>query len=90
MSCVEDTNKNYKNSDQMVDRAEITQVTNEKKTYRGVNHEIYTVRGVNTRDLQPSVGYSTRWIPSVGLYTRFYTYRGVNTRGFNLKLQVGN
>jgi hypothetical protein len=34
----------------MVDRAQITQVTNEK-AYRGANHETYTGRGVNTRDL---------------------------------------
>ena len=70
----------------MVDRAEIAQVMNEK-TYRGVNHEIYTVRGVNTRDLQPSVGYSTRLMPSVGLYTRIHTCRGVYTREFNSKLR---
>ena len=30
LDTVEDTNKIYKNSDQMVDRAEITQATNEK------------------------------------------------------------
>ncbi len=34
----------------MVDRAQITQVMNEK-AYRGANHETYTGRGVNTRDL---------------------------------------
>jgi hypothetical protein len=51
-----------------------------RKAYREANHETHTGRGVNTRDLQPSVGYSTRLMPSVGLYTRIHTCRGVSTR----------
>jgi hypothetical protein len=79
----------------MVDRAEITQTMNEE-AYRGANHETYTVRGVNTRDLQPSVGYSTRLkpsvglytriLPAVGLYTRIHTCCGVKTQEFKMKL----
>jgi hypothetical protein len=61
-----------------------------RKAYREANHETHTGRGVNTRDLQPSVGYITRLkpsvglytriLPSVGLYTRIHTCRGVSTR----------
>ena len=68
----------------MVDRVQITQATNEEKLTVRLITRLYTGRGVNTRDLQPSVGYYTRLKPAVRLYTRINTGRGVNTRDFNL------
>jgi hypothetical protein len=62
----------------MVDRAEITQLTNERKL---------TVELI-TRFI-PSVGLTHEiHNPPWGIYTRIYTCRGVNTRRLHLNLKV--